>query len=64
MDDVVNSLIKESKQILKDPKLKSVVAVSVVAYAVSKQNKERNAAIAGVLTYLFLPDSDDDEEDD
>lgn len=67
--DVIQMAVSEAKNILADKKNKSALAVAGAVYFLSKDNKERNAIIAGVATLLFLPEdqqpvADDDEEDD
>ena len=60
--DVIESSIAKVKDTLKDNKV--AVIASALGYTLSNDNKERNALLAGLIAYVFLSNSDDEEEDD
>lgn len=57
MEDLINNSLSEVKKLLSDPKNKQTALVSTAAYILSKDDKERNALVAGLLAYLLIPET-------
>jgi len=56
MDDLLQSASKEVKGLLKEPRNQQVLAIVGAVYLLSRDNKERNAIIAGIAGIALLPD--------
>lgn len=57
MDDIkglVKQAVSEVDTVLADPKNKNTILASAIAYILSKNHKERNAIVTGILTYTLL----------
>lgn len=56
MDDLLKNYSKEIKSVLKDKRNQSALAIVGAVYLLSKDNKERNAIIAGLGALALLPE--------
>jgi hypothetical protein len=55
---IVKKTIDEVQGLVKDNKV--AIAASAAAYYLSKNDKERNALIAGLLAYAFLENKEEE----
>jgi hypothetical protein len=58
MEELLKTYGSQIKTMLEDPKNQQVALIAGAAYLISKNDKERNAAIAAVASYVLLPDAD------
>lgn len=64
VDDVVDKAVKEVKNILNNKKNKGAAVGATLGYVLSKENKERNAVLAGLAAYFLTKDNDNEEDDE
>jgi hypothetical protein len=57
LDELLKNYGAEIKSVLSDKKNQQALAIVGAVYLMSKNNKERNAVIAGLASLALLPDS-------
>lgn len=57
MDDIVKKYSSEIKSLLSDEKNQRILLIAGAAYLLSKEDKERNAILAGLAGAVLLPEA-------
>jgi hypothetical protein len=57
MDDLVKKYSSEIKGLLSDEKNQRILLIAGAAYLLSKEDKERNAILAGLAGAVLLPEA-------